>query len=263
MIYKSLIRNSCSALGLSLLAAYPLQSTLAEGSGSLIFKSVNSQGTTEYSNSYSSNSQSPAALPKITKSPRVLGSTTPESSETLKNSIRSKIENGSQPLKLAKDAQEVFTCSQRGGVDCSAGAAPNSDGVYCFDGTLALAHSFREICTEASLKEELYVEFSSVPKRKPHDKVYRKLRAVDKRQPSRLSVEIRNMSGVEAKVEAVYLKLPFLSPRRTKMIGPATIPAYGLEIFSIDFNKLPKGSTPRHLAETKVQIKCSNCKQAN
>ena len=277
MTYNPLVHTSCSALALLLLVNYSQQVAVAESSSSIIFKSVTSRGTPEYSTSSSSKSQRPISLPAITKSSHVLGSSAPNNNYADKSKQKLANLDNADSLNLPKaqlaqngldrgnghKSEQLLTCSQRGGVDCLAGAVPDTDGVFCFDGSKALAHSFNEICTQASLKEKLYIEFNSTPERKPHNKVYKRHRAIDKRAPSALSVEIRNISGVLAKVDAVYLKLPFLSPRRTLMKGPETIPPYGLAIYTLDFDQLPTGSTPRHLSECKVQIKCQNCRQAN
>lgn len=224
------LKTPLSALLLSV-AIIPSSSI---ASGSEIYKHTDEQGRVTYSDQKQDNNQNPVELPELG--------------------------DDSQYLQIKAPAKDLQTCERRGGIDCN--VRIKEDGVQCIDGSISLSQSYAEHCLEAKIEDTLFVEFATEPQLKPHDRVYHRLQARDRRTVTGLLLEVRNISPVEATIESVVLKLPFLAPRNTPFQGAKRIAPYGLEQFYLSAKDFPKGTTPRHLAEAKVVLDCSNCASA-
>lgn len=149
-------------------------------------------------------------------------------------------------------------CETRGGLDCS---VKKEDGEFaqCQDGSQSQTQRYGDFCQRVRLQKKLLVEFSSEPFLKPHREVYKQLQARDTRPIIAFVLEIRNLSPTPAENVIAEITVPFLSPRKTRLVGPSRIEAFAFESYRIEYSALPAGSTARHLAEAVIQLSCGNC----
>jgi len=152
-------------------------------------------------------------------------------------------------------SQTPQTCLRHGGVDCSKGA--DSDGsVYCLDGFDKAVLPYRFECLEARLQAEFLLEFESgenslVPHSRNLERKY------SGRIPKGLQINIRNLSGVDAK----QLTAEVTCARRQHLAatGPNEIAAYGNASYSVVFADNRLSPSLAEIEKCEYKVNCTNC----